>query len=65
MISGSEVAFFSLSPTDKNYLKSSNFKRHKSIIKLVESPKMLLATILIANNVINISIELSAISIIF
>ena len=56
MISGSEVAFFSLSPTDKNYLKSSNFKRHKSIIKLVESPKMLLATILIANNVINISI---------
>ncbi|MBJ04508.1 MAG: hypothetical protein CMP65_01220 [Flavobacteriales bacterium] len=56
MISGSEVAFFSLSPNDRNHLKSSNIKSHKSILKLVDNPKMLLATILIANNIINISI---------
>ena len=56
LISGSEIAFFSLSPSDKNYLKESKSKKHKIILGLVESPKMLLATILISNNVINIAI---------
>ncbi len=56
LISGSEIGFFSLSPTDKNKLKESNIKRHQLILRLIESPKMLLATILIANNVINITI---------
>ena len=56
LISGSEIAFFSLSPSDKNYLKESTSKKHKIILELVESPKMLLATILISNNVINIAI---------
>ena len=56
LISGSEIAFFSLTPTNKNQLKESNLKRHKLIIGLIEAPKMLLATILIANNIINITI---------
>ena len=56
LISGSEIAFFGLSPSDKNQLKASISNKHKIIIKLIESPKMLLATILIANNVINIAI---------
>jgi len=56
LISGSEIAFFGLSPSDKNQLKASLSNKHKVIIKLTESPKMLLATILIANNVINIAI---------
>ncbi len=56
LVSGSEIAFFSLSPSNKNKLKESNSKKHKLIIQLIESPKMLLATILIANNVINIAI---------
>ena len=56
LISGSEIAFFSLTPTDKNKLKESGLKRDKLIINLVDRPKMLLATILIANNLINISI---------
>ena len=56
LISGSEIAFFSLSPSDKNKLKDSGLRRHKLILKLIESPRMLLATILIANNVINITI---------
>lgn len=56
LVSGSEIAFFALSPSDKNYLKESKLKKHKIILELIESPKMLLATILISNNVINIAI---------
>ena len=56
LVSGSEIAFFSLSPSDKNYLKESKLKKHKIILGLIESPKMLLATILISNSVINIAI---------
>ena len=56
LISGSEIAFFGLSPSDKNKLTESSLKKHKLIIKLIESPKLLLATILISNNVINIAI---------
>jgi len=56
LVSGSEIAFFSLSPTDKDKLNKSDVHRHKLILKLIKSPKMLLATILISNNVINITI---------
>ncbi len=56
MISGSEIAFFGLSPSDKNKLKVSSKNKHNVIIRLIASPKLLLATILIANNVINIAI---------
>lgn len=56
LISGSEVALFSLTPTDKNKLNDSKLKKHKLIIQLIKSPKKLLATILIANNLINITI---------
>ena len=56
LISGSEVALFALSPTDKKQIQMSSAKKHRLIIKLIESPKMLLATILISNNLINITI---------
>jgi putative hemolysin len=56
LISGSEVALFSLTPTDKSKLSESESKKHKLIIELIQSPKRLLATILIANNLINITI---------
>ena len=56
LISGSEIGFFALSPNDRSQLKDSNIKRHKLILQLIESPKMLLATILIANIIINITI---------
>ena len=56
LISGSEIAFFALSPSNKNHLKESKLKNHKIILKLIDSPKMLLATILISNNIINIAI---------
>lgn len=57
LISGTEVAFFSLSQTDINGL-SKNGKEKNAVEKLLEKPKKLLATILITNNFINILIVL-------
>jgi len=56
LISGSETAFFSLSPSDIDILKVRNSKKDKTIIQLLAKPKLLLATILISNNFINVSI---------
>ncbi len=55
IISGSENAFFSLSPSQINELKTSKSKKNAHILKLLERPKHLLASILIANNFVNIS----------
>ena len=57
LISGTEVAFFSLSQKDKNALKEES-KGESLVVKLLEKPKKLLATILITNNFINILIVL-------
>ena len=56
IISGSEIAFFSLTPSQIHELKNSKSNNSKTIIKLLEKPKHLLAGILIANNFVNISI---------
>ena len=56
MISGSEISFFSLSPSHKNLLRESKINSHKLILKLIEKPKMLLATILVSNITLNISL---------
>lgn len=55
-MSASEVAFFSLEPSDLSELKKSKKKQDKIIIAHLSFPKYLLATILIANNIINIAI---------
>ncbi|MFN6944735.1 MAG: gliding motility-associated protein GldE [Cytophagaceae bacterium] len=55
-ISGSEVAFFSISAGEKDNLVTSNRKTDQRIRLLLEKPKRLLATILIFNNLINVSI---------
>jgi len=57
LISGAEVAFFSLSQTDLNEL-SNESKEANIIVTLLEKPRKLLATILIINNFINILIVL-------
>jgi len=57
LISGTEVAFFSLSQTDLNQL-SNEGKEQNIIVSLLERPRKLLATILITNNFINILIVL-------
>nr|WP_299168272.1 gliding motility-associated protein GldE [uncultured Allomuricauda sp.] len=58
LISGAEVAFFGLSQTDLNELEETDTSRSKLIVRLLNKPKKLLATILITNNTINIGIVL-------
>lgn len=58
LISGSEVAFFSLSQTDVAKASESKLKKQKAVAELLKNPKKLLATILIANNFINILVVL-------
>jgi putative hemolysin len=60
LMSGSEVAFFSLSPGDLNKLKTSKSKRAQAVLKLYNMPEKLLSTILVANNTLNISIVILA-----
>ncbi len=56
LISGSEVAYFSLSPAELSKLKRSKHKIDQAVIRLLGIPNRLLATILVANNFINIGI---------
>jgi len=58
LISASEVAFFSLDPQTLNELEESEKKSEKNILHLLESPQRLLATILIANNLVNVAVIL-------
>jgi putative hemolysin len=60
LISGAEIAFFSLTATDFEDESSENELSGNMVIvqKLLTKPKKLLATILVANNFINIAIVL-------
>lgn len=58
LISGAEVAFFSLTQTDLNRATESKSSKEKAVVTLLERPKKLLATILVSNNFINILIVL-------
>lgn len=54
--SGSEIAFFSLSPTDLNELDEGKSEADARIIMLREDSERTLATILITNNLVNVTI---------
>ena len=56
LISGSEVAFFSIGTDELFDLQKSKRKRDGVLIELLSSPKQLLASILISNNLINVAI---------
>ncbi|NCI45367.1 gliding motility-associated protein GldE [Sediminibacterium sp. WSJ-3] len=56
VLSGAEVAFFSLTHKDINLLKAKQAPGYKRIVDMLEHPKVLLASLLIANSIINISI---------
>ncbi|HLG34954.1 MAG TPA: CNNM domain-containing protein, partial [Bacteroidia bacterium] len=55
-ISGAEVAFFSLKPADLGLLKNSKHRRDQLLLSLLAKPKRLLASLLIANTLVNITI---------
>ncbi len=56
LISGAEVALFSLSQKDIDETLQQHSSKGKIISKLLEKPKKLLATLLVANNFINIGV---------
>lgn len=58
LISGAEVAFFSLTPTILEQAKEEGKRKVAQIEAMLKKPKRLLATILVANNFINIAIVL-------
>lgn len=58
MVSGAEVALFSLTPADFEAEESKRTVKEQIVISLLDRPKKLLATILVANNMINIAIIL-------
>ena len=60
MISGSEVAFFSLGPKHLNTLKIQPSRKEQLVLKHLEKPERLLASILITNNFINVGIVIIA-----
>lgn len=56
IISGSEIAFFSLNHHHLKKLQTEKHPKSELIMSLLERPKRLLATILIANNFVNVAI---------
>jgi putative hemolysin len=56
---GAETAYFSLTAKDINYLKVKEQPSARQAVNLLEQPKMLLATLLVTNNFINIAIVIT------
>ena len=56
LISGSEVAFFSLKPANIEDLSNNKSRRSTAVLKLISIPERLLSTILISNNFVNVGI---------
>ena len=56
LVSGSEVAFFSLTKDDLTDLNQKHPEKGRVITALLATPKILLSTVLILNNLINIGI---------
>jgi putative hemolysin len=55
-LSGAQTAFFSLTYKDINLLKTKQQQSYKRVIDLLENPKILHASLLIANTAVNIII---------
>lgn len=56
LVSGSEVAFFSLTPRDQQQMRSDGNAAERAVLELLDDVEQLLATILVTNNLVNICI---------
>jgi len=56
VVAGSEIAFFTLTNKDVNNLKTKQDASWKRIVNLLQEPKILLGSLLIANTLVNIAI---------
>ena len=55
-VSASEIAFFSLTPNDRNTIDESEHETDKKVASLLDDSERLLATILISNNLVNVAV---------
>ena len=60
LVSASEVAYFSLSPSDLEEMRGKPTLQHKTILRLHGMPERLLASVLIMNNLVNVGIVILA-----
>ncbi len=56
LVSGSEVAFFALTPHDQQQMRTNGNAADKAVLSLLDDVDSLLATILVTNNLVNICI---------
>ena len=56
LFSSAETAYFSLSPKDNETIEQEKSQKGNTILNLLKEPKELLATLLIANNFVNVGI---------
>ena len=56
LLSGSELAYFSLNSIEKHKIAAKSTKRNFYILKNLESPEQLLATVQVANSFVNVGI---------
>lgn len=56
LMSGTESAYFSLSPSDIDKVERKHHKADKFVLKNIEDSEALLATVLIGNNLVNVAI---------
>lgn len=56
LMSGSEIAFFSITTAEREELRESEEAIDRRLIKLLDRPRYLLSTILIGNNIVNIGV---------
>lgn len=59
-VSGAQVAFFSLTLKDVNMLKTKQQNAYKRIVDLLDNPKQLLANLIVANVIANVTIVIIA-----
>ena len=55
-VSASEIAFFSLTPNERNTIDEDEHKADKKVASLLDDRDRLLATILISNNLVNVAV---------
>ena len=55
-VSASEIAFFSLSPSDRSTIDEEKHPRDTKVASLLDDSERLLATILICNNLVNVAV---------
>ena len=55
-VSASEIAFFSLSPSDRSAIDEEEHRADEKVASLLDDEERLLATILISNNLVNVGV---------